>query len=153
LSRSWTTRARRPGEAGDAYTFVAKPTFEAKARAGGFLEWATILGEFYGTPMPDALPGMDVLLEIDVEGARQVLARHDDVVYILLLPPSEDDQFARLVGRGDSETRARERIELGRHETELGRKIAHYVVVNDNVERTVDEFAAIIEKERAARAG
>lgn len=151
MSRSWTTRARRPTEAPDAYTFVDKATFEAYARADGFLEWATVLGELYGTPMPDAPPGMDVLLEIDVEGARQVLSRCDDVVCILLLPPSVDDQYERLVGRGDSEERARLRLELGRRETDFGREIADYVVVNEDVSQTVDEFAVIIEKERHAR--
>jgi guanylate kinase len=152
LSRSWTTRARRPTEAPDAYTFVDKSTFEAQARTGGFLEWASVLGELYGTPMPDTPSGMDVLLEIDVQGAHQVLTRYGDVVCILLLPPSEDDQYQRLVGRGDSEERARERLELGRHEMDFGREIAGYVVVNEDVDRTVDEFVAIIEKERAARA-
>lgn len=152
MSRSWTTRTRRRAEAADAYTFVDKTTFEAEARAGGFLEWATVLGELYGTPVPDAPPSMDVLLEIDVEGAKQVRERCDDVVCILLLPPSEEDQYARLVGRGDSDERARQRIALGRREADVGRDIADYVVVNDDVGHTVDQFAAILEKERASRA-
>ena len=101
LSRSWTTRARRPGEAEDAYEFVDPDTFTAHAAAGGFLEWAEFLGNLYGTPRPEPPEGSDVLLEIDLQGARQVLAAHPDATVVLLMPPSPDAQRARLVARGD----------------------------------------------------
>jgi guanylate kinase len=103
--------------------------------------------------VPDPPAGADVLLEIDVEGARQVLARCDDVVCILLLPPSEDDLRARLLGRGDAEARAHQRLELGRHEIEVGRQLAAHVIVNDDLERAVGELVTVIAGERSARAG
>jgi guanylate kinase len=151
LSRSWTTRRPRPAEPPEAYTFVDRATFEERAAAGGFLEWATVLGDLYGTPLPDPPAGADVVLEIDVEGARQVIERCDDVVCILLVPPSEKEQQARLLGRGDSEERTRERLELGRHEVELGRRLAQYIVVNDDLERAVGEIARIVATRREAQ--
>lgn len=153
LSRSWTTRERRPGEGDDAYTFVDKERFLAHAKAGGFLEWATVLGEYYGTPYPDPPPGHDVVLEIDVQGAEQVLERCSPVVCVLLVPPSREDQEARLRGRGDSEDHVRRRVDLGDSELERGRRIADVVVVNDDLERTVDEFAGIVEEARRAAKG
>lgn len=148
LSRSWTTRPRRAAEDEDAYTFVDKEQFLAHAKAGGFLEWATVLGEYYGTPYPDAPPGHDVVLEIDVQGAEQVLQRCSPVVCVLLVPPSREDQEARLRGRGDAEEHVQRRVALGEQELDRGRAIADVVVVNDDLERTVEEFAAIVEQVR-----
>ncbi len=113
---------------------------------------ATVLDELYGTPVPDAPSGTDMLLEIDVQGARQVLERCEDVVCVLLKPPSEEAQAARIRARGDSEERVAQRIALGRHEVEEARKFAAYIVVNDELDRAVDEMQHILEVERKARA-
>jgi len=149
LSKSWTTRARRPGETDDDYTFVDLATFEERIASGGFLEWATVLGEYYGTPVPEVPDGRDLVLEIDVHGAEQVLEKASDVCVVLLVPPSRADQEARLRGRGDSEDHVRRRLELGEKEIEIGRRIACHVVVNDDVERALGELGAIIESSRA----
>ena len=92
--------ARRQGEDEDAYTFVDRATFEAAIEAGRFLEHASVLGELYGTPMPDAPPGRDIVLEIDVQGARQVRERCTDVVCVLLVPPSPADEAKRMENAG-----------------------------------------------------
>ena len=148
LSRSWTTRSRRPGEAEDAYVWATPEEFRRRIAAGGFLEWAEYLGNLYGTPLPDPPPGSDVLLEIDLQGAEQVLAERPDAVVVLLLPPSADVQRQRLVARGDSEEHVRRRLDKGREEVERGRKLADHVVVNGDLEQALEELAGIVSKTR-----
>ncbi|HEX4160972.1 MAG TPA: hypothetical protein VHZ05_00645 [Acidimicrobiales bacterium] len=149
LSRSWSTRAPRPGEeARGAYVFVDRATFEAAVEAGGFFEWAPFLDYLQGTPIPDPPPGSDVLLEIDVQGAEQVLSKRPDAVVILLLPPSDEVQAERLAARGDDEEHIRRRVELGRAEIERGAKIAAHTVVNDDLERAIAQLTAIVDRTR-----
>jgi guanylate kinase len=151
LSRSWTTRAPRPGERErNAYVFVDRATFEDAAANGKFYEWAEILDYLMGTPVPDPPPGQDVLLEIDVQGAEQVLAQRPDATVIMLLPPSAEVQAERLAARGDDEEHIRRRVELGREEVERGAKIAAHTVVNDDLRRAVAELAAIVDRTRSA---
>jgi guanylate kinase len=151
LSRSWTTRSPRPGERErDAYVFVDRKTFEAAAADDAFFEWASFLDYLVGTPIPSPPRGADVLLEIDVQGAEQVLAQRPDATVIMLLPPSPEVQAARLGARGDDDEHIRRRVELGQAETDRGAKIAAHTVVNDDLTRALAELTAIIDRTRSA---
>lgn len=149
LSRSWTTRPRRQGESEHAYHFTDRSSFERRIEAGGFLEWTMFLGNYYGTPRPDPDPGRDVVLEIEVDGARQVKTLHPEAVLIFVLPPSRDEQQRRLRGRGDPEDKVDERLQKALDEEPVGLAIADHVVVNDDLERTVGEMMGIIRSHRA----
>lgn len=148
LSRSWTTRARRASDTADAYRFVDRDTFEARAAAGGFIESAEVFGNLYGTPVPDPPAGHDVLLEIDVQGAEQVRRRAPDAVVILLLAPSRAAQEERLRGRGEDEATVARRLAEAEREEAKGRELADHVVVNDDLTRATEEVAAIVEAHR-----
>ena len=151
LSRSWTTRAPRPGERErGAYVFVDRATFEEAIAEGGFFEWAEFLDYLMGTPIPEPPPGADVLLEIDVQGAEQVLAQRPDATVIMLLPPSPAVQAARLAARGDDDEHILRRVDLGRTEVERGGEIAAHTVVNDDLQRALAELAAIVHRTRSA---
>lgn len=117
-------------------------------QAGLFLEWAEFLGHRYGTPMPDPPPGRDVLLEIDLQGARQIRARHPDALVVLLLPPSPEVQTERLRGRGDDEAEIARRLSKGAEEEREGRALTPLVVVNDDLDRAVAQVAGILDAHR-----
>ncbi len=151
LSRSWTTRARRDGERHDAYHFVSRDEFEDRIAAAGFLEWTSFLGQYYGTPLPDAVPGRDIVLEIEVDGARQVKLIHPDAVLVFLLPPSRLEQQRRLRGRGDAEDKVEARLRKAEEEEPVGIAMADHVVVNDDLELTLQELSRIVHHERKAR--
>lgn len=152
LSRSWTTRARRPGEPSDAYVFVDETAFLGRAEGNGFLEWTRFTGNgcLYGTPLPEAPPGRDVLLEIELDGARQVKERFPAAVLVLIVAPSADEQAQRMRGRGDDEESIRRRVDVGAAEEALGRSVADHVVVNDDVDRAAGEVDGILAAHRAA---
>ena len=149
LSRSWTTRARRPGESPDAYTFTTREAFEAKVDAGGFLEWAPFLDYLQGTPLPDPPEGRDVVLEIDVQGARQVRDRHPDALLLFVDAPSRAEQRRRLESRGDLPEKVEQRLAIAESEAEAARTLGMRWVVNDDLERATQEVAAVIEAARA----
>ena len=153
LSRSWTTRPRRPGEEEGAYEFVDRASFLGRVDARGFLEWTEFPanGHLYGTPVPEERPGRDLLLEIEVDGARQVKDLRPDAVLIFVVAPSAEDQETRLRKRGDAEEDVQRRIELGRQETAVGHQLADHVVVNDDVDRAAGEVADIIMSRRSRR--
>jgi len=152
LSRSWTTRPRRPGEAEDAYEFVDRERFLVRVAQDGFLEWAEFLGNLYGTPVPKPPDGHDILLEIDLQGAVQVLDRVPGALVALIVPPSEAHQIERLRRRGDTEAHVAARVERGRAEIEAGRTVADHVVVNEDLESSAAELLSILGGLRESRA-
>lgn len=149
LSISATTRPPRPGEVdGEHYFFVDDAEFDRLVADGELLEWATVHNAYrYGTPrqpIEDALAdGRTVLLEIDLQGARQVRAAAPDANLVFLLPPSWDELVDRLVGRGTeaAEERAR-RLRTARVELASQGEFDHHVV-NDTVERAAAEVARL----------
>lgn len=148
LSRSWTTRAQRPSETGDEYTFVTREVFEEAIAAGHFLEWAEFHGNLYGTPRPDSGDEHDLLLEIEVQGAEQVRRAAPDAVVVLVTPPSRAELERRLRGRGDSDDHVTRRLQSTPHELAVGEELATFTVVNDDPDRTVGEILAKLEELR-----
>lgn len=150
LSRSWTTREQRPGEADDAYVFTTRAAFESRRDAGGFLEWAEFLGNYYGTPTPEADIGRVQILEIDVQGARQVVAQIPDALLIFLSAPSAEEQEARLRHRGDPPEKVQQRLDKAREEAEAGRELGAVEIVNVDIADTVTEMWRVITEARPA---
>lgn len=153
LSRSWTTRARREGEPEDAYVFVDHDRFLAHVEAGGFLEWFEVYGDLKGTPWPDPPPGLDILLEIDLQGATEVKRRFPDAFLIFVRPPSRKEQERRLRARGDDDADVARRLVGGDAEEALGLQVADHVVVNDDLDRASAEAVAAVAAARRARQG
>ncbi|ODS53203.1 MAG: guanylate kinase [Acidobacteria bacterium SCN 69-37] len=154
-SRSYTSRARRSGEIeGVDYNFISRDRFEAMVRADAFLEWADIFGNLYGTGRETTeaalAAGADLVLVIDVQGARQVRERlPGQAIEIFVLPPSFDVLAARLRGRNkDPEEAIVQRLATASREVGAVDEY-DYVVVNDDLERCVCDIAAIIVAERA----
>ncbi len=152
LSVSATTRRPRPGEShGAQYYFLHEDDFRSMASRGEFLEWAEVHGNLYGTPRQSVLErlqkGCDVILEIDVQGARQVKEKVPDAVGIFVMPPSLGELERRLRGRGtESEAEIEQRLSNAREESKAAREYK-YVVVNDDLRRAREEFCAIYENE------
>ena len=151
LSRSWTTRAPRPGEEDTAYTFVSTDQFKDHVAADGFLEWAEFLGNLYGSPYPEAEAGSDVVLEIDVQGAGHVVERIPEAVLIFLEAPSRAEQERRLRARGDADDLVVQRLAKSDEEAAIARRLGAHLVVNGQLDDAVADIEAIIAEARGAR--
>lgn len=152
-SVSATTRLPRPGEVhGVDYFFVSREEFARAVEEEGFLEWAEVYGNWYGTPrrwVEEMIgSGRDVVLEIDIQGARQVKKRFPKGVFIFVVPPTMEELARRLTGRGtDSPEEIARRLSQAVEEMECAHEY-DYVVVNDKVEKAVATLKSIIEAER-----
>ena len=150
LSVSMTTRKPRPGEIdGRHYHFVDDEQFDRMRDAGEFLEWAVVHGRArYGTPRRPVLEalvgGRKALLEIDLQGARQVRAQIPEALFVFLAPPSWDELVRRLVGRGTESEEEREvRLTTARLELAAQREF-DVTIVNDNVQHASEELVSLI---------
>ena len=149
FSVSFTTREPREGEVnGVNYNFVTREDFEDRIAKGEFLEWAEYVGNYYGTSMTVIREhldrGVDVLLDIEVQGAAKVREKLPDAVTLFIIPPSFEELSRRLHARGtDSEEKIAQRLETARREA---KEIIHYdyVVVNDTVTHAAEEVLAIL---------
>jgi guanylate kinase len=154
MSRSYTSRPERPGERdGIDYHFVSREHFQEMIAAQAFLEWADVFGNLYGTSAADTErlvgDGQDVVLTIDVQGARQVKTHGVDHTSIFVLPPSFEVLERRLRGRSkDSEEQMQKRLTAARAEA-ASYTDYDYVVVNDQLEPTVVRLQEIIAAERS----
>lgn len=152
-SVSYTTRPMREGETrGVDYHFVDRPTFDRMVSQGRFAEWAEVHGNRYGTAIDEierrSRAGIDVLLDIDCQGAAQIRGAYQGGVYLFVLPPSMEELERRLRGRGtDSAEVIARRIENARFE--MGQSIKYdYVIVNDDFSQALARFHAIVLAER-----
>lgn len=154
FSVSYTTRSLRPGEEnGREYHFVDDATFDAMVESGDFLEWANVFGRRYGTGRSESerilATGRDLLLDIDVQGARQVRESGADAVFVFVLPPDYATLESRLVGRGsESPAQRNRRLARARKEAEEYPRY-DYLIVNDRLDRSIDELRSIVLAERA----
>jgi guanylate kinase len=154
MSRSYTSRVARVGERdGVDYNFISREDFQRRISAGDFLEWADVFGNLYGTSYHDVegalAAGQDIVLVIDVQGARQVKARGVDHTSIFVMPPSFEVLEKRLRGRSkDTEEQMQRRLDTAR--SEASSYVDYdYVVVNDELDPTVLRLQEIIAAERS----
>ena len=153
ISVSCTTRSPRAGEVdGKDYYFLTKSEFVNKVNAGHMLEWATFCGNYYGTPKHELESrldaGLNVILEIEVQGAEQVIENSSEAVSIFVLPPSVEILKERLKNRGSDSDEA---IEMRTREAEREIGLAEnydYVVVNDKLEECANDISKIIDSEK-----
>jgi len=154
MSRSYTSRRAREGETdGVDYNFVSRERFEAMIAAGEFLEWAEVFGNLYGTSAADTdrmlAEGNDVVLVIDVQGARKVRSRGIETTAIFVMPPSMHVLEQRLRGRSkDSEEAIQRRLQVAREEVAAFVDY-EFVVVNDELTAAVDRLRSIVIAQRS----
>jgi guanylate kinase len=156
LSVSATTRQPRPGERdGIDYHFLTPQEFRRRVEAGDFLEHATYSGNQYGTLRAEVQRRLDrgkpVVLEIELQGARQIREAMPDALAVFVAPPSREALRARLIGRGtDTPEEVDARLRTAERELEAQSEFSH-VVVNDRLEQATDELAAIVRSSLGGR--
>src|SRR5262245_17396280 len=156
FSVSHTTRSPRQGERdGTDYHFVDVPTFQSMIVGEEFLEWAEVHNRYYGTSKAEVFPrleqGIDVLMDIDVQGAERVLARHPDAHSIFIMPPSYADLARRLAGRAlDDPDAISGRLAVSLWEIRRYDRY-RYVIINDDARRASEALAAILLEKRQRR--
>lgn len=154
MSRSYTSRPPRDGEAdGVDYNFVSRERFEAMVAVGEFLEWADVFGNLYGTSAADTerilASGSDLVLVIDVQGARRVRRRGIETTAVFVMPPSFEVLERRLRGRSkDANAAIARRLDVARQEVAAFAEY-DYVVLNDELTAAVDRLRSIVVAERA----
>jgi len=157
LSVSVTTRPRTPKEVdGKDYWFVSKNEFQRRIENGLLLEHAEVFGNFYGTPkdkVDEAIAaGKVVILEIDVQGGKQIKKLYPDTVMVFILAPTPKELAGRLHGRGrDDEETAKRRLGEASKEIAVARQDYQYMVTNDKLETAVNEITGIIETARKTK--
>ena len=155
FSISATTRAPRDGERdGVDYHFVPEDEFRRMMEAGELMEWAQVHGSYYGTPLRNVRDaqarGQFLLLDIDVQGARQIREKVPEAVHVFILPPSGQALVQRLVGRGsEDDARVQRRLRNALEELRTAAEFDH-VVVNDDLDAAVAEVAAVLDGRRPA---
>jgi len=153
LSVSATTRAPRPGEEdGVNYFFLTRDEFEKRIKEGGFIEWAEFCGNLYGTPKSnvEALlnDGIDVILEIEAQGALKVKKDFPEAVLFFVVPPTAQDLKERLTGRG-TETEEKIKARLNQAEWEFSQAENYkYILLNDEVSKATERFISIVKAEK-----
>ncbi len=157
LSVSVTTRPKSDKEVdGGDYWFVSKEEFQKRIEKGMLLEYAEVFGNFYGTPkdkVDEALAaGKAVILEIDVQGGRQIKAAYPDAVMIFILAPTQRELAERLQGRARDEAAVQqERLDQAGIEIAAAWQDYQHMVINDKLQQAVDEVVRIVETARTAR--
>ena len=154
---SATTRPKKPGdELGKTYDHINREEFFRRLDADAFLEYAQVHGEYYGTPKHPAIDalaaGRDILLEIDVQGALQVRFQYPQALLIFVLPPDEETLLQRLTSRArDSAEDIAKRFREARREIQMakGSHAFDYMVINDTLERVVEEIVKIMTHKRS----
>lgn len=155
-SVSYTTRAPRAGEQnGIDYHFISQDEFKDRLARNLWAEWAEVHGNYYGTSAEflekTVADGKDILLDIDVQGARQILSRFPDSVAIFIMPPSMAALKDRLTGRGtDAEADIERRLKNAVQEM-AQQNLYHHVIINDQLETAISEFTRLIDDYRAGR--
>ena len=152
VSVSATTRSPRPGEVdGVNYFFLAKEEFESRIEQGGFYEWAKFCDNYYGTPKAEVIKkldeGIDVILEIEVQGAMKIKEQVPECVMVFVLPPSFNELRNRLINRATEEEEViNKRVATAMAEVEYVKHYT-YVIINDELDTAVEQLAGILKSE------